>query len=235
MSELDSRDYTFTIISNSTNTETCKSIMKSISELGITTVSHSIHTNTITTSMQIILHEEEEGTIDEIVEQIKKIPNVIDVEGREGPRYFQRTMEDNIVLSDWLYAIVTKFRSSKVIEIVETNNNNNSQINISAGDNANITINQNNITYNIGGNPFSQNPPDNIINKIESLKQVIQNDEQLEKKDKENAIKVSERIKQYYSKSASLVEQHKELIKWFVPNSSYAVNIVIAILMMLQR
>src|SRR3981081_2535932 len=113
--------------------------------------------------------KKKKNKIYELVNKIKKIPNVVDVNVKKGPRHFHRTMDENIGLSDWLTTVITQFRNASVIKIEEVINNNNSQINISAGDNPIININKDNITILDGHNRLTHPLPKDIIDKLESL------------------------------------------------------------------
>jgi hypothetical protein len=216
LSNDDSRNYNFIIISKSSDSDICNNIMDSLNKIGHTTYSHISGTNTIHTFMEVSLKEEYK--INDMVKQIKTIPNVVDIEVKSGLKKLHRGFTENIRLSDSIKVYATKIIESSRIRIEETTIDNKPQINI-YGDISNLTIyNGNVIYYEKDKSPEKINRPNDIIDKIEELEQMIQKSASLDKQNKEKALTITEKFKQSLSKSSSgsSINKHKEKIDFII-------------------
>lgn len=215
----DFRIYNILIISKSSDSEICNNLIKSITGIGIDNCCHTNGTNTLHSYIKIPTSDRQK--INELVEQIKRIPNIDHVQVEVGTRQVIKTLHESIKLTDSIQASVTRIIDSRKIKIEENAINNKTQINI-YGDNDKLAIYNGTVIYNIDNNLVSHDPPQNVIEEIEKLEQKIQNDNSLGEKDKEYATGLTKKLKQCLSKSKpeSFIANHKEKITLVVDITS---------------
>lgn len=225
----DFSEWNFLISTTDYDIDTNTKISKALLDMGMEGVGYAIHTNSIRASIKVPTGNERR----DLEKEIRKIPNIIDVQITKGNRKVIRNMHENITISDSLSAIVSRFSQSKTINIEETAYDNHSQINIEAGDNSKITINQNMITYKVDESLYSLKLPDNISQDLESLKEKVENSK-LESEEKRKYTMLVEKIKLSSSNLQSTISKNKELLKWIVPNAGSAFYSLIELIKLLS-
>ena len=225
----DYSEWIFSISTTDDNIHTNNNISKTLLDIGMEAVDHTIHTNSIRASIRVSTGDDGRN----LEQQIREIPNITSVQITKGKRQVIRNTRESITFSTSISSIVNRFSQSQVIIVEETSYDNHSQIHIKAEDNSKITINQNIITYKMDESLYSRRLHENMFQDLESLKQETQNST-LKSEDKKNYLTLIEKIKFASSNLPSTISKNRELLKWLVPNAGVAFYSLIELINLLS-